>query len=77
MGSEMCIRDRPNVYWLEEVVGSVAQRFGEWASASRTFSAVTDLLAAVEREVATYLACLHFLVHARPTSCCLPAEIID
>ena len=36
---------QPNVYWLEEMVRPVAQRFGEWASASRTFSAITDLLA--------------------------------
>ena len=33
----------------------VAQRFGEWASASRTFSAITDLLAVVQREVARLL----------------------
>ena len=31
----------------------VGQRFGEWASASRTFSAITDLLAVVQREVAS------------------------
>ena len=41
----------PNVYWLEVVVGSVTQRFGEWASASRTFSAITDFIAVVQREV--------------------------
>ena len=38
-------------HWLEEVVGPAAQRFGEWASASRTFSAITDLIALVQREV--------------------------
>ena len=32
-------------------VGPAAQRFGEWASASRTFSAITDLVALVQREV--------------------------
>ena len=42
---------QPNVYWLEEVVGPVAQRFGEWASALRTFSAITDLIAVVQRGV--------------------------
>ena len=62
---------QPIVYWLEEVVGPVAQRFGEWASASRTFSAITDLLAVVQRKV----ACLHFLVHACSTSSCLPVEL--
>ena len=40
-----------NAYWLEEVVGPVAQRFGEWVSASRTFSAIIDLIAVVQREV--------------------------
>ena len=29
----------------------VAQRFGEWASASRTFSVITDLVAIVQRGV--------------------------
>ena len=33
----------------------VAQRVGEWASASRTFSVITDLLAVVQREVASLL----------------------
>ena len=40
-----------NVYWMEEVASPVAQRFGEWASASRTFSAITDLIVVVQREV--------------------------
>ena len=39
-----------NVYWLEIVVDPAAQRFGERASASRTFSYTTDL-ANVQREV--------------------------
>ena len=32
-------------------MGPVDQRFGEWASASRTFSAITDHIAFVQREV--------------------------
>ena len=40
---------------VEEVVRSVAQRFGEWASASRTFYAITALLAVAQREVARLL----------------------
>ena len=32
-------------------MGPAAQRFGEWASASRTFSAITDLITVVQREV--------------------------
>ena len=36
---------------MEEVASPVAQRFGEWASASRTFSAITDLIVVVQREV--------------------------
>ena len=42
---------QPNVYWLEEGCGPGGQRFGEWASASRTFSAITDLIAVFQREV--------------------------
>ena len=38
-------------HWLEEVVGPAAQRFGEWASASRIFFTVTDLITVVQREV--------------------------
>ena len=34
---------------MEEVVRPVALRFGQWASASRTFSAITDLLAVVQQ----------------------------
>ena len=36
---------------MEEVASPVAQRFGEWASASRTFSAITDLIAVIQCEV--------------------------
>ena len=34
-----------SIYWLEEVVGPATQCFGEWASASRAFSAINDLIA--------------------------------
>ena len=60
-----------NVYWLEEVVGSVAQRFGEWASASRTFSTITDLIAVVEREVDRLCSCSSLCMHAPPPPACL------
>ena len=87
MGSEMCIRDscytaatvrilltatsQPNVYWLEEVVGPVADRFGELASASRTLSAITDFNAVFQREVDTFFG-VHFRwVHAPPPPACL------
>ena len=36
-----------------EVMGPVAPRFGEWASAFRTLSTITDLIAVVQREVDT------------------------
>ena len=51
-----------------------AQRFGEWASALRAFSAITDLFAVVHREV-DRLFKPHFLVHACSISSCLPPEI--
>ena len=55
-------------------MGPAAQRFGEWASASRTFSAITDLIAVVQREFDT---CSFFspCMHAAPPAC-LPAEIV-
>ena len=40
-----------NIYLLEKVVGPVAYRFGEWGSALRTFSAITDPITVVQREV--------------------------
>ena len=46
----------------------VAERLGEWASASRTFSTITALFAVVQSEVATLLvlipspSMLHFLI---------------
>ena len=72
----LAITSHPNLYWLEEVVRTAAQRFGEWASASRTFSSITDLLVVVQREV-DRLFKLHFLVRACSTSSsCLPDEIV-
>ena len=54
-------------------MGPAAQRFGEWASASCTFSAITDLIAAVQREVdilCSFLSpCMH--VPPPPTACLL------
>ena len=47
----LAVTSNPDVYWLEKVVDRVAQRFGEKASASCTFSAITDLIALVHREV--------------------------
>ena len=49
-----------------------AQRFGEWASASRTFSAITDLLAVVQREVASCLSSF-----SCPCMLRLPAESLS
>ena len=39
------------IYWFEEVVGPSTQRFGDWASASRTFYAINDLIAVAQRVV--------------------------
>ena len=60
-----------NAYWLEEVVGPVAQRFGEWVSASRTFSATTDLIAVVQREVGRLCSFSSPCMHAPPPLACL------
>ena len=57
-------------------MGPVAQRFGEWASASRTFSAITDLIAVGQREVDRLCAFSSPCMHACSTSPCLPAEIL-
>ena len=51
---------------------SVAQRFGEWASASRTFSAIAVLIAVVQRELLDCLSSI--LVHGIYS--CLPAQIV-
>ena len=53
-------------------MGPAAKRFGEWASASRTFSAITDLIAVVQREVD--ILCL--FSSPCTTSSCLPAESV-
>ena len=53
-------------------MGLVAQRFGEGASASRTFSAITDLIAIVQREVDRLFVFI-FLVHACMLHLFLPA----
>ena len=49
-------------------MGPAAQRLGEWAFASRTFSAITDLIAAVQREVDRLILCSFFspCMHAPP-----------
>ena len=57
---------QPNVYCLEEVMRLVAQRFGEWGSASRTSSTITDLLAVVQREFAKLLVFIFWSMHAPP-----------
>ena len=53
-----------------------AQRFGEWASASRSFSAITDLIAVVQREVDRFFVFIFESMRVCPTSSCLPAEIV-
>ena len=49
-----------------------AQSFGEWASPPRTFSAITDLIAVVQRE-ADRLFCLFFspCIYAPSPPACL------
>ena len=66
-----------STYWLEEVAGPAAQRFDEWASASRTFSATTDLIAVVQREVDRLCSLVSPCMHAPPPPACLPAGIVD
>ena len=55
-----------------------AKRFGEWASASRVFSAITHLsltsLPSFSGKLIIYF--FHFLVRACSTSSCLPAEVV-
>ena len=57
-------------------MGAVAQRFGEYAPASRTFSAIADLIAVVQREVYRWFVFIFMSMHAYSTSSCLPAEIV-
>ena len=57
-------------------MGPAAQRFGVWASASRTFSAITDLIAVFQREVDRLCSFFSPCMHACSTSSCLPAEFV-
>ena len=68
----------PNVYWLEVVVGSVTQRFGEWASASCTFSDITDLITVAHREVERLFLCSFSspCMHAPPSPAYLPRLLL-
>ena len=51
----------------------VAQRFGEGAYASRTFSAITDLITVVQHEIDFYLCSFSSpCMHAPPPPACLP-----
>ena len=52
------------------------QRFGEWAFASRIFSAITDLIAVVQREVDMLFVFIFVSMHACSTSSCMPVEIV-
>ena len=45
-------------------MGPVAQRFGEWASGSRTSSAITDLITIAQREVNRLLVFIFYSMHA-------------
>ena len=47
------------------MVGPIAQRFGEWASASRTF-AITDLISVVQRDVDRLCSFSSPWMHAPP-----------
>ena len=48
----------------------VAQRFGVWAPASRFFSAITDLVAVVQREVDRLCSFSSPCMHAPPPPAC-------
>ena len=52
-------------------MGPAAQRFGEWASASRTFSAITVLIALVQRVVGRMCSFFSPCMHAPPRPACL------
>ena len=49
----------------------VGQRVGEWAFSSRTFSAITDLLALDKHEVAEKRALIFYSMHVPPPLACL------
>ena len=52
-------------------MGPAVQRFSEWASASRTFSAITDLIAVVQREIDRLCSIICSYMHAPPPPACL------
>ena len=52
-------------------MGPVAERFREWASASRTFSAITNLIAVVQRELDRLCSFSSPCMHALPPPACL------
>ena len=56
-------------------MGPAAQRFREWASASRTFS-IIDLITVLQREVDRLFVFICLSLHACSTSSCQPAEIV-
>ena len=58
------------------MVGPATQRFVEWASPSRTFSVIIDLIAVVQREVDRLFVFIFWPMHACFTSSCRPAEIV-
>ena len=57
-------------------MGPPAQRFREWASASSTFSAKTDLIAVLQSEVDMLFVLISETMHACSTSSCLRVEIL-
>ena len=57
-------------------MGTAAQRFSVWASASRTFSDITELIPVVQREVDILFAFILQSMNACSTSSCMPAEIM-
>ena len=52
-------------------MGPAAQRFGEWVSVSRTFSAITDLTVVVQRGVDRLCSFFSPCMHAPPPPACL------
>ena len=57
-------------------MGTAAQRFSVWASASRTFSDITELIPVVQREVDILFAFILQSMNACSTSSCLLTEIV-
>ena len=52
-------------------MGPAAQRLGEWASASHTLSAITDLIALVQRELDILCSFFSPCMYAPPPPACL------